>query len=103
MGTLKKNLADGEIQDTYQMTNDAEKMRLFKNLGIQYYLYVPMEQKHPITKRVGLDAWRDRPELMTEIFRAGENVLYKFNWEFLASGSARPPAATPSSDSATTR
>jgi hypothetical protein len=97
------HLDDWEIQATYEMTNDAEKMRLFKNLGIQYYLYVPMEQKHPITKRVGLDAWRDRPELMTEIFRAGENILYKFNWEFPASGPARPPASTVSIDSTTTR
>ncbi len=97
------HLDDWEIQDTYQMTNDAEKMRLFKYLEIRHYLYVPMEEKHPITKRVGLDAWRHRPELMTEIFRAGENVLYEFNWEFPASGPARPPAATPSGDSATTR
>lgn len=97
------HLDDWEIQATYKMKNDAEKMRLFRNQGIHYYLYVPKEEKHPIVKRVGLDAWRTRPELMTEKFRAGGNILYKFNWDFPASHPAVPSASLAPGDSATTR
>jgi hypothetical protein len=97
------HLDDWEIQATYHMTSDAKKMRLFKDMGIHYYLYVPMEDKHRINKRVGLDAWRTRPELMSEVFRAGGNVLYKLNWEFLSAEPRSEPASTLSSDSTSTR
>ena len=68
-------------------------------VGIQYYLYVPNSQKHPINLRLGVEEWLDDPSVMTEILRSIPfdlkyknqatltpeeltrcNRLFRFNW-----------------------
>ncbi len=73
------HLDDWDIQKTYTMTDDREKMALFRDLGIRYYYFIPNERNHTINGRVGLEAWEGTP-LMTERERWGENVLYELNW-----------------------
>lgn len=86
------HLDDWEIQKTYTMKSDDEKMSLFKSLGITHYLYIPNEDNHEINKRVGLTEWKEengKRELfsswasngrMSLILRAGDNRLFKFNY-----------------------
>ncbi|MCX7765245.1 MAG: glycosyltransferase family 39 protein [Candidatus Sumerlaeia bacterium] len=73
------HLDDWEIQQLYSLPDD-EKLRQLKKMQIQYYLYIPMEDKHPIVKRLNIDRWREDPEIMKLIYKSGENKLYQFNF-----------------------
>lgn len=71
------HLDDWEIQQLYDLSDD-EKLRRLKSMGIQYYLYVPMEDKHPIVKKLGLQRWILERTRLIPVFRAGKNILYRF-------------------------
>lgn len=73
------HLDDWEVQKTYEMETVGEKLDLFKDLGVKYYLYIPNEDKHRINRRVGIQEWVDTPYLK-EIYAAGENVLYEIRF-----------------------
>lgn len=73
------HLDDWEIQQLYPL-GDAEKLSQLKNMQIQYYLYIPMEDKHPIVKRLNIDHWRENPDIMEQIYESGENKLYQFKF-----------------------
>lgn len=70
------HLDDWDIQKTYGMKTDAEKLAFFKEKGIKYYLYIPNEDKHPINKKVGIQKWTATPKLK-QLYKAGDNVLYE--------------------------
>jgi len=88
------HLDDWDIQKTYTMISDREKMTLFRDLGIRYYYRIPNEARHPANKKVGLDAWVDTP-LMTELKRWGDNVLYRFNWSAAGLPDTEPETLQP--------
>lgn len=48
------HLDDWEVQKTYRQPA-AERLRLLDELGIEYYLYVPNEDKHQVNALVGMD------------------------------------------------
>lgn len=73
------HLDDWDIQKTYTMKSNSEKISYFKKLDIQYYLYIPNEDKHQINKKVGIQKWIGTP-LLKEMYRAGNNVLYEINY-----------------------
>ncbi|MCD6385379.1 glycosyltransferase family 39 protein [Candidatus Sumerlaeota bacterium] len=71
------HLDDWEIQQLYGL-KDAEKLRQLKSMNIHYYLYVPMEDKHPVVKKLGHHRWIRNQKILVPVFRAGRNVLYQF-------------------------
>ena len=73
------HLDDWEVQKTYNMESRLDKLRLLKNLGVDYYLKIPMEDKHPINLRMGIQEWVGTPWL-EEVYRSGENRLYKIHY-----------------------
>jgi len=71
------HLDDLEIQSLYDLPVN-ERLKKLQQMGIHYYLYIPMEERHPITRRLGIKEWRENPAILKPIFRSGDNVLYKF-------------------------
>jgi len=76
------HLDDWDIQSLYNNANIKEKLEKLKQIGIEYYLFIPNERNHPIVKKLGLN------ELITagylkEIYSVGEHKLYQFNYEIL--------------------
>lgn len=74
------NLDDWEIQKAYDMKDDQEKLALFKKLNIHFYLKIPMEEKHVILRKLGLDTW-EKKGFFKPVFQAGGNILYQFQYE----------------------
>jgi len=78
------HLDDLEIQKAYSLNDDKKKLQILKELGIDYYLKIPMEEKHEIVKRLGLDQWEDRG-YMNLYYEAGGNRLYYLKYNRLKS------------------
>lgn len=58
-------------------------------MGIRYYLHIPDENTHPITRRLGHLFYMDDPNYYEEIFRSEETRLFK-----LKSGEQKIPSPT---------
>lgn len=76
------HLDDWEIQPLYKVSNIQEKLAKLKQLGIEYYLFIPNERNHPIVKKLGILELIDVGYLQ-EIYHAGEHKLYQFNYATL--------------------
>jgi hypothetical protein len=74
------HLDDWEIQKTYGMKDELEKLKLFKDLKIDYYLRIPMEKKHEILRRLNLERWIDLG-FLEPLYKAGDNELYAINYK----------------------
>lgn len=61
------HLDDWEVQQTYRKPL-AERLRILDALGIQFYLYVPNEDKHRVNSLVGMDELIDSG-YFREVFR----------------------------------
>ena len=71
------HLDDWDIQRLYNL-QDHEKMNALKSMGIRHYLYIPMEEHHPILKKLGVYRWTQDETLMELLFERGDNRLYRF-------------------------
>ncbi|MFB3897175.1 MAG: hypothetical protein ACE14V_12820 [bacterium] len=76
------HLDDWDIQPLYKITNVKEKLAKLKQMGIEYYLFIPNERNHPIVKELGITELIDTGYLK-EIYHSGEYKLYQFDYESL--------------------
>jgi len=86
------HLDDWEIQKTYPMS-DLDRLRHFSQMRIQYYLKIPMQEKHRILLNLGLDKWEELGYLILAQ-KNGGNVLYSINEQPLfknSDGQTSPP------------
>jgi 4-amino-4-deoxy-L-arabinose transferase-like glycosyltransferase len=72
------HLDDWDVQPLYKVSDIKEKLTRLKQLGIEYYFFIPNERNHPIVAKLGL------AELITtgylkEIYSVGEHKLYQFD------------------------
>ncbi len=71
------HLDDWDVQQLYSLS-DEQKIESLKEMGIEYYLYIPMEDKHPVVRKLGVHRWAEDPDILIQSYRAGDNVLYRF-------------------------
>ncbi len=80
------HLDDIEIQALYEL-NVQEKLQRLNEMGIDYYLYIPMERHHPILERLGIHNWTGDSSIMKKIYQSPvtdesttmtANILYRF-------------------------
>lgn len=88
------HLDDWDIQKTYTMKDDGEKMALFRDLAIRYYYRIPNEENDPINRRVGLSEWEGTP-LMTKVESWGDNTLYELHWSAVGLSDKTPKIVKP--------
>jgi 4-amino-4-deoxy-L-arabinose transferase-like glycosyltransferase len=73
------HLDDWEIQKAYDLKSSEKILKIFENLKIDYYLKIPMQEKHQILNKLRLDTWEEKG-LLHKYFNAGGNTLYKINY-----------------------
>lgn len=74
------HLDDWEIQKAYIMKDELEKLKLFRDLKIDYYLRIHMERKHKILQKLNLEQWISLG-FLKPLYQAGDNELYAINYE----------------------
>ncbi len=78
------NMDDAEVQKTWEMISDEDRLKAFRDIGVRYYLRIGMEEKHQILQRAGLSDWESKGYLLRR-YQAGDNVLFKFAYKSIMS------------------
>lgn len=73
------HLDDWDVQQTWELEDPDARLAFYRERGVRYYLRIPMEFKHPVNARAGLQELIDRGDLSL-VRRFGQNELYRFRF-----------------------